>query len=261
VSAAALKYLPSFKSLATVLALCPGFASASTLLEFDTLEAGLKGRAAVAVQDGRMRIDQGPAWMVYDSGKNTVSVVEPQRRSYFQLTRDEMRRYGQQIGAARKLMDEHLQGMLPEQRAAMEKMLGGSTRRSPLMFQSTGKRREVAGYPCTGGRLVRPANRKAMVQEEVCLAAPQDIAMPEADYATVRALYRLMHEMQELGAPGILPDFSEIDGVPIEIRNPGGDFQRLTRAAREKLPDGHFTVPADYAREDILQALQRYKDH
>lgn len=231
--------------------------AASTLLELDTLDAGQKGRAAVAVQDGRVRIDQDAAWMVYDSGKNTVSVVEPQRRSYFELTRDEMRRYGRQIAAARKLMDEHLQGMLPEQRAAMERMLGGTSRpRQPLLFQSTGNRREVSGYACTGGRLVRASK----VHEEVCLAAPKDIGMPEADYATVRALYRVMHEMQELGAPGILPDFSEIDGVPIEIRNRGGDYQRLTRVGHERLPDVQFKVPADYVREDIVQALQRYQN-
>lgn len=253
--APALKYLPLL-SVGLVVGLLPGLTQATTLLELDTRESGQKGRAAVAVQDGRIRIDQGAGgWMLYDSGKNSVSVVDTQRRSYFELTRDELRRYGKQLGTARKLLDEQLPGMLPEQREAIEKMMGGATRKSPLLFQSTGQKREVAGYACTGGRLVRSGK----VQEEVCLASPRDIGMPETDYASVRNMYRLMHEMQELGAPGILPDFSEIDGVPIEVRNPNGDFQRTKRIAHERLAETTFTLPADYTRDSVVDALQRYR--
>jgi hypothetical protein len=251
VIAPALKYLPLLLA-----GLLPGLVQATTLLELDAQEGGQKGRAAVAIQDGLVRIDQGAGgWMVYDSSKNSVSVVDTQRRSYFELTRDEMRVYGKQLGTARKMLDEQLPGMLPEQRAAIEKMLGGTARKNPLLFQSTGQKRQVAGFSCTGGRLVR----NGKVQEEVCLAAHKDIGMPDNDYATVRNMYRLMHEMQELGAPGILPDFSEIDGVPIEVRNPNGDFQRVNRITHEQLPATTFTVPADYTRDNVVDALQRYR--
>jgi hypothetical protein len=248
---------PALRILALCVAgLLPGLAAATTVLELDAREGGQPGRASVAVQDGRIRVEQGAGgWMLYDSTKNTVWLVDTQRRSYVELTRAEMRRYGQQLAVARKLLDEQMKAMLPEQRAAFEKMLGGATRKEPLLFQSTGQRREVAGFPCTGGRLVRGGK----VHEEVCLAAPKDIGMPQADYATVRSMYRLMHEMQELGAPGILPDFSEIDGVPIEIRNPGGDYQRVREVRHTRLPDGDFAVPADYARDSVLDALQRYQ--
>ncbi len=134
-------------------------------------------------------------------------------------------------------------------------MMGGAARKSPLLFQSTGQMRTVAGFSCTGGRLVRNSE----VQEEICLATPKDIGMPEAEYASVRNMYRLMHEMQELGAPDMLPDFSEIDGVPIEIRNPNGDFQRVKRITHERLPETGFTVPADYTRDSVVDALQRYR--
>jgi hypothetical protein len=232
-----------------------GPAAATTVLELATQDGGQPGRVTVTVQDGRIRVDPGAGgWMLYDSSKNNVWLVDTQRRSYVELTQAEMRRYGQQMAAARKLLDGQLQGMLPEQRAAFEKMLGGAGHKSPLLFQSTGQRRAVAGYACTGGRLVR----NGKVQEEVCLAAPADIGMPAADYASVRGMYRLMHEMQELGAPGILPDFSEIDGVPIEIRNPNGDFQRITRVAHGRVPDVNFSVPDGYARESVVDALQRY---
>jgi len=239
----------------------PTLALATTAMELDTRESGQPGRASVAVQDGRMRIEQGAGWMLYDSSKNSVFVVEPQRRSYLELNQEEMRRYGKQLGAARAMVDEQLKGLLPEQRAAIEKMMGGETRGQPLLFQSTGKRREVAGHACTQGRLTRfnTKDRQYKVEENVCLAAPKDIGMSEADYATVRKLYALMHEMQELGAPGILPDFSEIDGVPLEVSNPNGDFQRLKSVTHADLPAEKFTVPADYTREDVVQALKRYQ--
>jgi hypothetical protein len=231
-------------------------AQASTSLEFATSDAGRQSRVGVTVQNGKMRIEQGTTgWMLYDSAKNVVAMVDPQRKSYVELTRDEMRVYGQQISAARKLLDENLKGMLPEQRAAIEKMMGGATRPSPLVFQSTGQKRKVAGYDCTGGRLTR----NGKVQEEVCLAAAKDIKMPEGDFATVRSMYKLMHEMQELGAPGILPDFSEIDGVPIEIRNPNGDYQRLSSVSNDRVAEAKFVVPADYTKESVVEALGRGK--
>lgn len=255
---------PALRYLALLLGACglPGLvglagpAQAGTRLEFETREGNATGRVTVAVQEGRVRIDQGGgAWMLYDSGKNSVSLVEPQRRSYVELTREELRRYGQQLGAARKLLDEQLPGLLPEQRAAIEKMMGGAARREPLLFQPTGQKRKVSGYPCSMGRLVR----RSEVQEEACIAAPADIGMPKTDYASVRSMYQLMHEMQELGAPGILPDLSEIDGIPIEVRNPSGDLQRIRKASNEKLPAENFAMPAGYARENVLEALQRYR--
>lgn len=247
--------------LALVAGLMPFLAQATTAMELETRESGQPGRASVAVQEGKMRIEQGAGWMLYDSSKNSVFVVEPQRRSYLELNQDEMRRYGKQIGAARAMVDEQLKGLLPEQRAAIEKMMGGTTRREPLLFQSTSKRREIAGHGCTQGQLVRfnKTKNKHVVQEDVCLSAPKDIGMSEADYATVRKLYALMHEMQDLGAPGILPDFSEIDGVPIEVSNPNGDFQRLKGVTHTALPAQSFTVPPDYTREDVVQALKRYQ--
>jgi hypothetical protein len=229
-------------------------ALATTVLELDTQDAGVAGSVTVAVQDGRIRVDQGSAgWMLYDGSKNTVVLVDTQNRSYVELTREEMRRYGQQVAAARGFIDEQLAGLLPEQRAAIEKMMGGAGRKAPLLFQSTGQKREVANYPCVGGRLVR----NGKVQEEACVAQPRDLGMSTDEYKTVRNMYQLMHEMQEMGAPGILPDLSEIDGVPIEIRNPAGDVQRLKKVTHDKLPATRFTRPDGYKRESVTEALGR----
>lgn len=248
---------PALRYLAIWLAalwLTPMMAQATTVLELDTQDGGIAGRVTVAVQDGRIRVEQGAAgWMLYDGTRNTVVLVDTRNRSYVELTRDEMRRYGQQISAARKLLDEQLPGMLPEQRAAIEKMMGGAGRKAPLLFQSTGQKRQVAGHACTGGRLVRSGK----VQEEACVAAPGDLGMPADEYQTVRNMYKLMHEMQELGAPGILPDLSEIEGVPIEISNPQGDVQRLKRVTHERLPADRFTRPEGYTREHVADALAR----
>jgi hypothetical protein len=248
--------LPKSLFLLSLAVLLPGTALATTVLELDAQEGGQTGRVTVAIQDGTIRVDPGAdGWMLYDSAKNSVWLVDTQRRSYVEMTREEMQRYGRQLATARKLLEGQMQGMLPEQRAAFEKMLGGAGRKEPLLYQSSGQKREVSGYPCTGGRLVR----NGKVQEEVCLAAPADIGMPQGDYATVRGMYRLMHEMQALGAPDILPDFSEIEGIPIEVRNPNGDFQRVKRITHERLPKERFDVPADYTRDSVVDALQRYR--
>lgn len=241
--------------LPVLAALWPGLGDATTVLELDTREGGQAGQVIVAIQDGMIRVDPGAGWMLYDSAKNTVWLVDTQRRSYVLMTKAELRRYGEQLAAARKLLEDQMQGMLPEQRAALERMMGGAGRRSPLLYQSTGQSREVAGYRCTVGRLVRNGKEK----EKVCLSTPEDIDMPQSDYATVRGMYQLMHEMQELGAPDILPDFSEIDGVPIEVRNPNGDFQRVRRIIHERQPADVFRVPEGYTRENVMEALQRYQ--
>ncbi len=229
-------------------------ALATTVLELDTQDGGVAGKVTVAVQDGRIRVDQGTAgWMLYDGSKNTVVLVDTQNRSYVELTREEMRRYGQQVATARDFIDTQLAALPPEQRAAIEKMMGGPSRREPLLFQSTGEKREVSGYACSGGKLLR----NGKVQEQACVAQPKDLGMAADEYKTVRSMYQLMHEMQEMGAPGILPDLSKIDGIPIEIRSPGGDVQRLKRVRHDKLPAAHFARPDGYKRESVTEALGR----
>lgn len=246
--------LKTLLPLLAVLGLWPLVAPATTVLELDTQDGGVAGRVTVAVQDRLIRIDQGKAgWMLYDEGKHNVLLVDTQNKSYVELTREEMRRYGQQMASARKFVDKQLAGMLPEQRAAIEKMMGGAGRKAPLLFQSTGKKREVAGYACTDGRLVR----NGKVREEACVAQPKDLGMSADEYKTVRSMYTLMHEMQELGAPGILPDLSEIEGVPIEIANPQGDLQRLRQVTHERLPASRFARPEGYKRESVTDALSR----
>jgi hypothetical protein len=243
-------------TLLPVLFQAPAFAS--TQLEFDSRTDGRAGRVTVAIQDGKVRIEQsGAGWMLYDgskdSAKDRVLVVDPQRRSYIEMTRAEMQRYGKQVGLLRQQLHAQIELLPADQRAKLEAMIGGAALPKPLAVEMTGPRREVGGYPCKAGRLVRGGR----TVETFCLSGPDDIKMADADYKTVRRMYQLMSDIQSEGAPGILPDYGQLDGVPVEVQSPNGDFQRLSRISSQRIAESQFTLPAGYTRDSLVDALQR----
>jgi hypothetical protein len=135
----------------------------------------------------------------------------------------------------------------------MDKVLGANAEAEPTRILLTDRRKKINGFDCREAEL----RRGERVLEEVCIASASALDMPKADFATLQKMYALMTELQENGAPNMLPDYRGVDGVPIEIRDPRGGSQRLSTVTYERMPADHFVVPKDYQRESIMEALSR----
>lgn len=241
-------------SLACILLIAPVMAGATSVLEFDTRESERVGKLIVAVQNGMVRVDEGSGnWMLYDSRKNTVFVIDTRQQAYLAIDREEAQRYAQTLSLARQGIELQLRRATPEQRAQVEKWLGKGETPAPMKYVSTKTSRKVNGYRCTAGRL----ERDGAAIEEVCVASAADIGMSAQDYATVRSMYKLMSEVQEADAPGIMPNFSVLDGVPIQVGKSEGDLQAVAKVTHEQLPAERFRIPKDYRQDDLTGAAVR----
>ena len=79
--------------------------------------------------------------------------VNPQDKTYIELDRASMKRMADQINPALKQMQEQLAKMPPEQRAQMEKMMGGRMaglmNDAPPEIRKTDRAGKAAGHACT----------------------------------------------------------------------------------------------------------------
>lgn len=240
--------------LAVTLLVAPALAGATSVLEFDTRESQHVGKLVVAVQDGMVRVDEGSgSWMLYDSRKDTVFVVDTQQQAYLAIDREEAKSYARTLSLARQGIELQLRKASPEQRAQVEKWLGSSEKPAPMKYVRGKTSHKVNGYRCTEGHL----ERGGKLVEEVCVASVGDIGMSAQDYATVRSMYKLMSEVQEADAPGIMPNFGALDGVPIQVGRSEGDLQAVAKVTHEQLPAERFRIPKDYRQDDLTGAATR----
>lgn len=226
---------------------------ADTLMEFrshDSEGGDVPGVTAVSVyvSDSFVRINESDSsWMLYDHGADTLFVVDEQRREYTPLNREAIETLAAEMSAARAEVERQIAKMTPEQKAMVEQMVGHSLDQKPavLKFASSGERKTVNGYSCTVGRLVS----EGRTYEEFCTAPPRAIGMPGSEYQAIRSMYALMSELQSAsGFSGGVPSYSQLDGLPIEIKSRDGGVQVISRVSHGDIDDRLFRLPEGYQR-------------
>ncbi len=224
-------------------------AKAETTLTYADQKNNAAQAFVIKIKPPHLRMDEaGGMWMLYDSQADVLFAVNPANQSYTRMDSSK----AQQLGGMMDMMQEQLKNLPPEQRAAMEKMMGRSmTGNKPKVeYVMTGAKREVSGVPCEVGQLV--SNGK--LRHEFCVAEPKALGMPSADYAVMTKMFVLMGQMRE-AAGGLfdrdMPDPSEMKGVAVESNGPQGGHQRLSKVGHDPIAAEQFKIPTNYRQEVI----------
>ena len=127
----------------------------------------------------------------------------------------------------------------------------GVYERQPMTIRATGENRRIAGIDCA----MHMVSEGGQPVEEVCVATPQSVGIPQDDYQTLRGMFAFMQEMADQvmgGASGFaMPDF---DGVPVQIRDlDDGSVSTLRSVSTRKINANALSVPADYRQLDPYQ--------
>src|SRR5262245_31052999 len=111
-----------------LLLLAAGPAHAGTVLETTTQNLANQTTQAnrTLAQDGKLRVEQQSPESFMLFRDETVFTVNGRDKTYVALDRAALTRMVDQINAASKKMQEQMAKLPPEQRAQMEKMMGGS---------------------------------------------------------------------------------------------------------------------------------------
>jgi hypothetical protein len=113
----------------------------------------------IQVQDGAVRTTTTDGALILRGG--VMTFIDDKRKSYSEMDKATMDGHAKRANAAMSQMQERLKNMTPEQRAQMEKMMGGMAMpgaggKTPVFdAKNTGKTDTVEGRQCTTWHLLQ----------------------------------------------------------------------------------------------------------
>ncbi|MCC5868901.1 MAG: hypothetical protein JJU27_10335 [Gammaproteobacteria bacterium] len=251
----------NFRALAAVaaLALCLGTsARAEIVLEMEERDGEDVFPVKMVVGSGRLAaIDEdGDVEMIFDRGTDTIYTIDHDTRSYVRLNRENIGDLVGQVDTAMAEMRRQLEAMPPDQREAVERMMGGmggGAAPPPREMRETGRRGEAAGIACRWHDIYEgdtQVGTACIADADAVPGGDEMVAMINAMSAIYEELMRQLADSVPMGLPAnpILP-MTETGGLPIrstETRD-GEDFETVLLAVREESVDPSvFQLPAGY---------------
>lgn len=249
-------------------ALLCGTAQGATVLKTSIrdLASNKESIATVYAQDGKMRVESGgpqESFAVFTG--DAMNAINPKERNYVVIDRASMKQLAATMNPALKQLQERLAGMSPEQRAQMEKMLGGQMPGmggKPVVeeIRKTGKSDKVAGYNCSYSEVLLDG----VVASEVCVAPLGALKGGQELVEASAKLGALMDDvLKEIDAPWLkemasrqVENYSKLGGVPVFARSfRDGKPSRestLQSIVTQSVPASTFEVPAGFTRKEIM---------
>jgi hypothetical protein len=240
-------------------------ANASGGVKIETVTRDIKTQVAsgpthlVQVQNGQVRASTDNGGLLLKAGK--IIFIDDKRKTYTEMDKATMEGYGRQANAAMAQMQDRLKNMPPEQRAQMEKMMGGmmpGAQAKPSVYdaKNTGKTDTVEGRQCTTWHLLQDGK----IIDEMCV-------VPFSALPGKEDMQKSFKELQEAfaGFANSVPGAAEqakvrtrIDGYPVRSRpyvdgKPQGVENVLKSWTEAAIPAATFTVPAGYKKKDPPQ--------
>jgi hypothetical protein len=255
-----------------------GAAQAGTLLETVNRDLSREGGSTIIhtwAQNGMMRVETqanketSRSTMIFKD--DTIYAINHQEKSYYAMDRESMKRVADQLNPALKMLQERMKDMTPEQRAQMEKMMGG--RLPPGMGEAekkteikrTARTDKVSGHSCSYVQVLEDG----VLTDELCVTPNKSLKGADELMTAATKMADLMREMMStMDAPWLkqmadkqIQNFAELGGIPVFSRHfEAGSPQSettLTSIRSETLAASTFEVPAGYARKDMLAAPGR----
>ena len=254
-------------SVAATALLC-GTAQAATVLKtaIRDLASNKESIATVYAQDGRMRVETGGPqenFAVFDG--EAMNAINPKERNYVVIDRASMKKMAATMNPALKQLQERMASMPPEQRAQMEKMLGGNMSGmggKPVVeeIRKTGKSGKIAGYNCSYSEVLRDG----VVTSEICVAPVNALKGSQELYEASAKLGALMEDvLKEIDAPWLkemanrqIENYTKLGGIPVFSRafKDGKPVRESTLQSivTQSVPASNFEVPAGFTRKEIM---------
>ncbi|HUQ09688.1 MAG TPA: DUF4412 domain-containing protein [Steroidobacteraceae bacterium] len=215
------------------------------------------------VQNGAVRSSSPGGSVLLKGGK--MIIIDDQQRTYSEMDKAAMEGYAQKANAAMVQMQEQLKNMPPEQRAQMEKMMGGlkmpGTSAGSMVFDArdTGKSDTVEGRKCRVWQMTQDGN----VIDEMCVVPFASLPGKEDMQKTMKQLSEAFSGMASAmpGAAEQVKVRNSVNGYPVRSRpylngKPQGVESVLKSWTETNIPAATFEIPAGYKKKDMPQMGQ-----
>ena len=223
------------------------------------------GTQVVMVQDGKIRMNNSKHGNGMILKNSVLYVFDDTRKTYSEIDKATMKKTADQAGAAMKQMEEHLKNMPPEQRAQMEKMMGGNMGGKKDVYEAkdTGKSETSEGRQCRVWNVLK----NGKVSEELCVVPFSSLPGKEDFEKAFKELADATAGMTA-GLPGAgdsIKARNSVNGFPVRVRyfdeagKSRGTETILTKWIAESLAGSTFEVP-DWIHEEGTAEVRWLKE-
>lgn len=242
-------------------------AAAHAGARLETVTRDLSGGRTTTIntwaQGGMMRVETQPNESTMIFRDDTIYAISHKDKSYVVMDRASIQRMAEQVNPALQMLQEQMKNMTPEQRAQMEKMLGGRVpggAEQPQEIKRTSRNDRINGYSCTYVEV----REGGVLTEELCVAPSSSIKGSAELIAAASRMTAVMQDiMSTMDAPWLqqmvqkqLRHFEVLGGIPVLSRSFADGKPRhettLTRVSSEAVAPAQFEIPAGYTKKDIM---------
>jgi len=218
----------------------------------------------VQIEAQRMRVDTTtPAGekqaFVFDGARQTISIVNFDKKIYSEMTKADVDRMGGQVNDAMARLQEQMKNMPPEQRAQMEAMMRGrgfpgagrGAAAAQTEYRKTGTDK-VGKWTCEKYEGYQN-NQKV---SELCTVSPQELGFMPSDFAVAAQMAEFFRKLVPQGAEAMFQvgnsQAQGFSGVPVRRIVTMGGRQMTTEVTdirRQAFPESSFAVPAGFSKD------------
>ncbi|MDT8386837.1 MAG: DUF4412 domain-containing protein [Thiogranum sp.] len=230
--------------------------------------------ATVQIKGHMVRMSQNgqPDYMLFDSQRDMAIHVNANSKQYTEVDRASLTELAGSVGELKKklapqlaMLQEQLKSLPPEQRAMIEKQMGGmanlgAMESAPSEKITTIKRGKdrIAGFDCQRYDVMADGQRIA----ETCMATVANANMPKADFAALSAMMKFMRDMAEnaqqltAGMSGANLTIGDLEGVPVAMKDfRNGHEYELASVSKEPLDDKRFIEYKTFNKKSLPKMM------
>lgn len=232
-----------------------------------------KNTVVISVEGDWMRIDNGgkkkssqDSQVVFNVNKNEMLVINHKKKTYNRMDEAFFKEVNQKMMEAKKLMDEQLARMPPEQQEMMKKMMGkmmggamGADEKKNSKFVKTSRSGKFAGYNCKITEYLIEGKK----HRELCIASVSDIKGANDVFVAMKKMSEMFKDLFQSISKALpmltdanpFHEFEKLDGFPIAItefeRNKAGKSDELVSIESKSFGKDFFSPPAGYKEEKM----------
>ena len=256
------------KSIATLtmsvavvcLASSPLLAADGVLISEKTTTGGKTEAHQIQIDQNRIRVETSgrngeKQAFVFDGTKQIMWMIDYDKKTYSEITKDDVDRLGGQMSDAMSQMQAQLQSMPPEQRARIEAMMksrmppGAGAAVAKTEYKATGKG-QAGKWACEQYEGYRDGQKTV----EMCTVDPKALGFSTADFAVSAELKAFFSKLMPQGSDNMFSigklEEQGFSGVPVHRASFGmrPTTTDITDVTRQSFPDSTFAVPDGFQK-------------
>jgi hypothetical protein len=243
-----------------------GAADGVLIVEKHTGSNGTMETSQIQIEKTKMRAERGiggrPQVVVFDSDAQVIRMIDPERKTYREMTKADVDRIGSQMSGAMAQMQEQMKSLPPEQRERMEatmrgRGIGAAVVKTEYRRNGTDK---VGKWTCDK----YDGYKKDEKVSEICTVAPATLGLTPADFEITKQAAQFFQKLNpQTGDQQIFsiggPD-QGFSGIPVRSIVTAGQRQittEVTEVTRKSFASDSYAVPAGFTKQELPTAGRR----